>query len=96
MPLAKNLTAYEDLRPHFNRALQSVNGIRITCASYGAAVSMRARFYALRKLEREHSVEVYEPEDARRGLSPWENLAIGIQDNCILITHSEPIVVEEL
>lgn len=96
MPLAKNLSAYEDLRSHFDRALQSVNGIRITTPSHGAAVSMRARFYALRKLEREHSIEIYDPGDERRGRSPYENMSIEVEDNQILIKHVAPILIEDL
>jgi hypothetical protein len=96
MPQAKNIAAFEDLRPHYNRALQSPNGIRIRCASSGAAVSMRARFYTLRKLEREASVDLFPPEHPLRGLSPYENLSISIEDNCVVIRHTEPIVVEDL
>lgn len=96
MPQAKNIAAFEDLRPHFNQALQSPNGIRIRTASKGAAISMRARFYTLRKLEREASVNLYEPEHPLRGLSPYENLSISIEDNSVVIRHTEPITVEEL
>jgi hypothetical protein len=96
MPLAKNLSAYEDLRPHFDRALVSPRGIRITVASSGAAVSLRSRLYALRKLEREASIDVYDPGDLRRGTSPYENLAITIEDNAVLITPRAPPKVEDL
>lgn len=96
MPLAKNLSAYEDIRPHFDRALQSVNGIRINTPTHGAAVSLRARLYALRKLEREDSLDKYEPEDPRRGVSPYENLKIEIEENSVTLRHTEPITVEEL
>lgn len=96
MPLAKNISAYEDIRQHFDRALQATTGIRITKASHGAAVSMRARFYAMRKLERERSLEIYEPGDPRRGASPYENLSIEVEDNAILIRHVAPDLVEDL
>lgn len=96
MPLAKNLSAYEDIRRHFDRAVQSKIGIRINTPTHGAAVSMRARFYAMRKLEREASVLIYEPEDPRRGSSPYENLSIEVEDNAVLIRHTEPITIEEL
>lgn len=96
MPLAKNINAYEDIRQHFDRALQSQAGIRITTPTHGSAVSMRARFYAMRKLERERSLELYEPGDPRRGVSPYENLSIEIEDNSVVLRHTAPIVVEDL
>lgn len=96
MPLAKNLSAYEDLRRHFDRALISPKGIRITVASSGAAVSLRSRFYMLRKLEREASIDLYPPGDERRGASPYENIAISTLDNTVLLTHSTPPKVEDL
>lgn len=96
MPLAKNLSAYEDIRPHFDRALQSIRGIRINTPSHGAAVSLRARFYAMRKLERERSIEIYLPEDPRRGMSPYENLSIEIDDTAVILRPVAPITVEDL
>lgn len=96
MPLAKNLNAYEDIRPHFDRALQSANGIRITTPTHGAAVSLRARFYSMRKLEREQSLQIYDPEDPRRGVSPYENLAITVEDNAVILRHVAPLMVEDL
>lgn len=96
MPLAKDLSAYEDIRPYFERALESLKGIRINTPSNGDAVSMRSRFYAMRKLERARSLEIFEPGDSRRGISPYENLKIEVVDNQILIRHVAPITVEDL
>ena len=96
MALSNNIASYEDIRLHLDRALGAETGIRLRCNSHGQAVHMRQRLYKLRALEREQSLELYEPGDSRRATSAYDLLKIEVEDEHVLILQIAPIVVEDL
>ena len=96
MALSKDIRHYEDLRPVLDRALSSAEGIRITCPTRGKAINMQQRIYKLRVLDRERTFDVYEYGNPLRGASPYDNLAMELEDNVLIIRHATPIEVEDL
>ncbi len=96
MALSNDIRLYDDIRSHLDRALDSSAGIRINCQSRGMAINLRQRLYKLRALEKERSVEVYPPNDLRRATTPWDLLYMTVVDNALIITHRDPVTVEDL
>lgn len=98
MPLPNNIQLYEDIRHHLDRALESPNGIRLNTATSGQAVNLRQRLYKLRALEKERSLEIFEPGDERRAKTAWDNLEIEHTkgDPFLTIVHRAPVTVEDL
>lgn len=96
MSLSQDIQTYEDIRPHFERALASANGIRISTRSPGQAVHLRQRLYKLRALDRKRSFEIYEPGHEMRGRSVYENVEIVLDGESVMIRPIEPVKVEDL
>lgn len=98
MPLPTNISSYEDLRTHLDQAMSSERGIKVFYATHGEAVYQLSRFNKFRVLDRENSTEIYDPGDARRGVSVYDRLKMTVpkEGAWVEITKKAPIRVEEL
>lgn len=96
MALSKDLSSFEDIRHHLETALSSQKGIRITTHSPGAATHLRQRFNQLRKLSREATSVTFPVGDARRGTSPYDELAFQLEGASVLLKKVGATRVEEL
>jgi hypothetical protein len=70
--------AFDDIRGAFERALASPKGIRISCATWGAAVVLRSRFNYLRKLDREANKKTFEVDHPLWNRSVYDKLVLRI------------------
>ena len=80
MPLATNLSAYEDCFDLFDRAKQSPRGIRVSVLDQGAAYQLRLRLYYSRRLLRDEARTIYAHDDPAYGISAFDALAISIRE----------------
>jgi len=98
MSLSKSITSYEDLIPVLEHALSAERGIRIDASTYGRAVHMRQRIYALRSIKREQSLEIYPVGHPARGTCEWDCLTAKIEpgDTFLYLTRLASPVIEEL
>lgn len=96
MALSKTLSDYEDIRPKLDHALTTEKGIRVLLPDHGKAVHMRQRCYALRKLEKRASQDIFEIGDERRGTSAYDNLEFAVVDCAVEIRKVASMIVEEL
>lgn len=70
------LSAPRDL---LERALQSVNGIRVWFPDQASAISMRNRFATVKTEMRKQSCRLYEPGSELYNKSPYDSVAVHIQ-----------------
>jgi hypothetical protein len=72
LPMPKSMAAYADCEEHFERALNSANGIAITLATPSEAHSLRHKMNTYRAQLRRNSKRVYPEDDSRHGTSPYD------------------------
>lgn len=104
MSYNKSPLAFDDVREAFEKALTSTRGVKILCASRGAAVVLRSRFNYFRKIHRCESRSIYTPDHPMWGKTPYDRLALrippkGADDQHILYIehHSvENLEIEEI
>ena len=87
MPSSQALASYDDVRAFMDRALDSERGVRIPVKDRNRAIHLRQRSYALRKLDRDISREVYPDEDKRHGRSVYDCLVITIDPDGNMLIH---------
>lgn len=88
MTAPKAIDAYLDCDEYFLKALESPNGLAITVATPGTAISLRGKMNSYRELLRKNSRKAYpDPEDPRHGRSPYDafKLAIDPKNDCRII-----------
>jgi hypothetical protein len=96
MNFSQSLLAFDDLRPHFDRALGSERGIKITCDSYSQAVILRARFNYYRKLDRQSNKRTYGEEHPLHNRSIYDRLILRVpkkgtaDENCVFLEKRSP------
>ena len=76
MTAPKSVAAYGDCEEHFQRALNSANGIAVTLEAPGMATRFRQKMNSYRALLRRQSQKVYEPSDPRFNTSPYDAYAL--------------------
>lgn len=76
MPMSERPETYEHLRKYLDEAITSPNGISITFASTGKAISVRQQLYKLRQLDRKKSMEIWNPGDLLYGTSVYDDITI--------------------
>lgn len=76
----KSSFAYPQARALLDKALFAPNGIAVNDIPFNKASSLRFSMYALRKKEREDSINFFEKGDPMYGKSAWEELQISIND----------------
>lgn len=76
MPLPKSTQAYQDCERHFQSALESDNGIALTLETPGQATRLIQRMNTYRAILRKQSKEVYEPDHAQWGTSPFDAFSL--------------------
>jgi predicted nucleic acid-binding protein len=59
-----------------DRALSNGRGCNVACSSEGEAYSLRQRIYTVRKLDRDASQRIFEPDDPRYGRSVYDALIV--------------------
>lgn len=104
MPFSHSLLAFDDLRPHLDRALGAERGIKITCDNHGQAVILRARFNYYRTLDRQTNGRTYEEEHPLHRRSIYDRLIMRVpkkgtpDENCVFLEKrlSETWKVEEI
>lgn len=91
MTFSKSLLAFDDLRPHFDRALGSERGIKVVCDNYSQATVLRARFNYFRKLDRQNNGKTYEEGHPLYNRSIYDRLVLRVpkkgaaDDNCLFL-----------
>jgi hypothetical protein len=99
MSYNKSPLAFDDIAEAFERALAAPKGIRIPCASRGAAINLRSRFNYLRKINRTENRTVYGPEHPMHGRSIYDKLILRIPPreaaDCTTL-YIEPRSIEDL
>jgi len=99
MNFNRSLFAFADIQEAFERALNSDKGVRITCKSRGAAVSLRSRFNYWRTLNRKDNAITYDPNHVMHGRSIYDRLVLrigpkgGLTEATLFI---EPRTIEDL
>lgn len=96
MPLSNNINVYDDVRQHFDRALEHPRGIALTCETRGRAINLRQRMCKLRSLVKEQNSEIYDVGDPQRSTTPWDLLKLTVEDNRLLIEPFPAPTVEVL
>jgi hypothetical protein len=74
----KSPLAFEDAQIVFERALNSLKGIRITCKTRGAAIALRSRYNYWRKLNRLENSHTYPPDHPLHKHSIYDKLILRI------------------
>ena len=95
-----NLDRYSDCRATLDRALEAKVGLRLTYASYSAAIAQRRRFHTFRALTREANSNIYPPGHLMHNACVYDVLVLSVKkgDNFIDIHrgHNAPLSIEEL
>lgn len=79
--------AFDDLKPHFDRALEAEKGIKIVCDSFAQATILRARFNYYRKLDRQANTKVYEADHPLYGKSLYDKLILRVPKKGTVDSH---------
>jgi hypothetical protein len=91
MSFNKSEMAFDDLRPHLDRALGSERGIKIICENYAQAIVLRARFNYYRKLDRQSNSKTYPEDHPLHGHSIYDRIVLRVpkkgadNDHCVFL-----------
>jgi hypothetical protein len=94
--LSNSPLAYRDIAEAFDRAIANGKGIRIRCASKGAAKSLQVRSYKYRTIDRQENSKVYaeQPDHPLYGRSEMDSIIISIEEKAgvwyVVYTCSTP------
>lgn len=80
MSLSKSRFAYTDCYEVLDRAMDDPSGIRVRIRDYDAALIFRSRLHYARKLKREDSERLYEPDDPKFGVTIYDTLVVRIKN----------------
>lgn len=76
MTASQSLLAFADCRDLFDRALESDKGIRVKCASDGAAWHLRLRMHNFRRLDRKANCATYADDHPMYGKSVYDPIIV--------------------
>lgn len=98
MTMPKSLAAYTDCEEFFEKAATSPNGLGVTLESPGMAVKFRQKMNAYRVLLRKQSKTLFEPDDPKFGLSPYDayELSIDRDNNCRVLVRKYRVSVSKV
>lgn len=98
MVMPKSIDAYDDCEVHFERALLAPNGIAVTVATPAEAHKFRLKMNTYREKIRKNSRKIYELDDNRYGVSPYDKFRLTIdKDNpCRVFIQTHRIEVSKV
>lgn len=70
--------SFKDVKGAMDKALESEYGVKITCATHGAAIKLRHRMNAARTQDRRENKKVYPEDHVMYGNSPYDALVMRI------------------
>lgn len=78
MGINKSPLAFEDAKEILDQAVASKHGLRVRCATHGAAIRLRARLNHFRAADRLSNKKIYESDHIMYGASVYDRLVISI------------------
>lgn len=80
MSLPTSRHAYKDCIEVYDKALADDQGARVKVPDHDAAVFFRMRMNNIRKILREESQKIYEKDDPKYGITPYDPLTVRIKN----------------
>jgi len=91
MPNSTSLLAYPDVKDAFEKALNSVYGVRVSFKSSKEAHRFVGRCNSFRLLDRKENLKIYpEPASTLHGRSVYDVLSLSREDKVVTIVPLKP------